>query len=818
MSKKPGSRLSLRKDHIIAIPASSTRLRIIILPILALAFILGLAYQQKAAVSTRAIGAIQPRISPDGTSIVVSYQGAIWRMARDGGEMKRLTSAAGFDWSPAWSADGKRIAYFAGSELRVIDAETGAPVALSIKLQGSGRLYFHPDGRRVLGNFSQAPGLAWADLQTGILTEVVKLGRRTNVFGLSPDGNSIAYCTTQDLDGEQGGYNGPQADVWIIPSDGGEARKLLQFRSRIFDLWWGRTEHTDQLTEQLTVASDLGGAHNDLWTISLDDPPHARRITSGQADEDGASTSADGRWLVYTDNREGATALVCRELETGAERTVPVTRMEFGAPTGTLQIRLVEKGSGAPLTARVSIQQLDGKYFAPAGSLYRILGNIEHFYAAGEADVTVPSGRYVIRAFRGIEYLEARVEVDIPAAANVAARVDLERWTDPPARGWWGGESHIHANYGYGQWYNTPSTMRLQIEGEGLNLANMVVANSDTDGIFDREFFRGEPDPVSSPRHVLYWNEEFRATLWGHMTLYNLKRLVEPIMTGFKDTTNPWDVPTNADIADYVHLQGGHVNYTHPSSNADPFLAAYSAKALPVDVALGKIDSLDINGSYDATVPLWYRLLNCGFRLPASAGTDVFLNRIRSRLPGGDRAYVHLDGPFSYDAWVKGLKAGRSFVTNGPMLEFTADGKPLGATLVLAAPGQVRLQAKAHSAAPITRIEIIHNGVVVATGLPDAVGRSASFDETLQIEKSGWLGARVYGSGAYSGGTAQAHTSPIYVEVAGRPASSKEDAAYFLDWIDRLEAKFVSRDRAPSPEIGAHVKRQLDAARAVYRQ
>jgi hypothetical protein len=59
----------------------------------------------------------------------------------------------------------------------------------------------------------------------------------------------------------------------------------------------------------------------------------------------------------------------------------------------------------------------------------------------------------------------------------------------------------------------------------------MVVANSDTDGIFDREFFRGEPDPVSSARHVVYWNEEFRATLRGHMTLLNLKRLVEPIMT-----------------------------------------------------------------------------------------------------------------------------------------------------------------------------------------------------------------------------------------------------------------------------------------------
>jgi TolB protein len=778
---------------------------LILLLAAAVALTAGLRRQQAAGVSAAAIGAIHPRISPDGNSIAVSYQGAIWTLPRNGGEMRRLTAGLGFDSNPAWSDDGKRIAYFAGQEFRVMDADSGAPIALPAKIRSSGKLYFHSDGKRVLGNFGETPRPSWVNLETGSVKQVVQSTGRIDVFGLSPDGGRIAYVTTQDVDGEQTGHNGPQADVWIIPSDGGEARKLVQFRSRIFDLWWGRNG--------LTVASDLGGAHNDLWTIALDDSPHAKRITSGQADEDGPSTSADGRWLVYTDNREGATALVSRDLQSGTERTVPITRMDFRVPTGTLKIRVVEKETAAPLTARVSVQQKDGKFFAPVGALYRMLGTVEHFYAAGEDDLTVPSGSYVVRVFRGIEYLEARVEVEVPAAGETVARVELTRWTNPPARGWWGGESHIHANYGYGQWYNTPATMRLQIEGEGLNLANMVVANSDTDGIFDREFFRGEPDPVSSPRHVLYWNEEFRATLWGHMTLFNLKRLVEPIMTGFKDTTNPWDVPTNADIADHVHLQGGHVTYTHPAANArDPFLAAYAAKALPVDVALGKIDSLDINGSYDGTVPVWYRLLNCGFRLPASAGTDVFLNRLRSRLPGGDRAYVHLDDPFSYGAWVTGLKAGRSFVTNGPMLEFTANGKFLGDTIVLAASGDVRIQARAESPAPMSRIEVVHNGAVIATGVVDATARSASLDSAVKIDKSGWLGARAYGVGG-----SQAHTSPIYVEVKGQPVSSAGDAAYFLEWIDRLEAKFTSRDRAPSPELRAHVKRQLDAARERYR-
>jgi len=97
-------------------------------------------------------------------------------------------------------------------------------------------------------------------------------------------------------------------------------------------------------------------------------------------------------------------------------------------------------------------------------------------------------------------------------------------------------------------WYQ--SFCYSPLEGEGLNIANFMVANSDTDGVFDREFFRGAPDSQSGPHTILYWNEEFRATLWGHMTLLNLRYLVEPIFTGFKDTTHPWDVPTNADIAD----------------------------------------------------------------------------------------------------------------------------------------------------------------------------------------------------------------------------------------------------------------------------
>src|SRR5205823_12885986 len=112
-----------------------------------------------------------------------------------------------------------------------------------------------------------------------------------------------------------------------------------------------------------------------------------------------------------------------------------------------------------------------------------------------------------------------------------------------------------------------------------------------------------------------------------------------------------------ADIADPDHVQREVVNYPHSSQAKDCSKTPYAAKALPIDVALGKIDTLDINATWAASVPLWYRLLNCGFRVPATAATDVFLNRIDSRLPGGDRVYVHLDGRLRYKDWIEGLKA-----------------------------------------------------------------------------------------------------------------------------------------------------------------
>jgi hypothetical protein len=260
------------------------------------------------------------------------------------------------------------------------------------------------------------------------------------------------------------------------------------------------------------------------------------------------------------------------------------------------------------------------------------------------------------------------------------------------------------------------------------------------------------------------------------------------------------------------------VNYTHVAQAEDWAKTPYAAKALPIDVALGKVDTLDINNTWAASVPLWYRLLNCGFRVPATAGTDVFLNRIGSNLPGGDRVYVHIDGPFTYEAWIDGLKAGRSFVTSGPMLNFTANGREPGAVLKTGEKPSVSVKAAARSRSLLAKAELVHNGKVIAAATLSGDGRTATLDRQVTLDGGGWLAFRADGPG--TGDTAtpaqHAHTNPVYVEANGRVPRSATEARMFLKWIDALEVLVRSRNRFPTEKLRQQAQAQLEAARLVY--
>jgi hypothetical protein len=750
-------------------------------------------------------------------------------MPASDGALTVLTRGAGFDIEPAWSPDGKTLAFinsanFFGGQLQWINAEDGSPRKLPAAVRAQGNLQFHPDGKRLLGRFSKesAPDrLSWLDLESGALAAVEGLPQNWQTprmpVALSPDGEWLLYALHQDLPDEQAGNNGPHADLWKLSTRGGTPQLVTRWLARIYQLAW------DAKATGCYVVTDLGVSHNDLWHIPFANPQRdAQKLTSGNADEDWPSIARDAQLLVHTDNNEGATALVLMDFIHDERMRLSVSELEFDKAYRE-QIGLLRVQIGAPdkpsVAAKLSLKRKDGKFFAPLGALYRFSGGRMHFYARGSAELLVPAGTYEIVAWRGPEHRVFRTEIELQPGKVRVLDLKLERWTDAWSRGWFSGENHIHANYGYGAWYNTPASILDMCEGEDLNVCNLMVANSDGDGVFDREFFRGRLDARSTSRTLLYWNQEFRSTIWGHMTFANLGQLVEPIFTGFQDTTNPWDVPTNADLAGRTRAQDGVASYTHPANDLDdPYRTAYSGKGIPVDVALGRIDTIDVMGSgYAASVPLWYRVLNCGFRIPATAGTDCFLNRINSSAPGWGRCYVRLPNAFDYKTWIDGERAGHSFISNGPMIELSVGDSAPGDTIKLSAPRIVRVRARGWAQAPLDKLELIYNGRVVANGQHSADKLELALDHELRLDVTGWVAARASGPSApdFAVGPQQAHANPVYIELSGSKLDAKADAEYFLAWIDRLEADLNRRNRLHTGRD--HVAMQITAARGVYR-
>src|SRR5580765_3920662 len=230
-----------------------------------LACIIALRASAAGAPEQRAFGPIQPRLSPDGQQIALSWQGAICRMPASDGALTVLTRGAGFDIEPAWSPDGKTLAFinsanFFGGQLQWINAEDGSLRKLPAAVRAQGNLQFHPDGTRLLGRFSKesAPDrLAWLDLESGALAAVEGLPQNWQTprmpVALSPDGEWLLYALHQDLPDEQTGNNGPHADLWKISVRGGSPELVTRWLARIYQLAW------DAKGAGCYIVTDLGG-------------------------------------------------------------------------------------------------------------------------------------------------------------------------------------------------------------------------------------------------------------------------------------------------------------------------------------------------------------------------------------------------------------------------------------------------------------------------------------------------------------------------------------------------------------------------------
>jgi hypothetical protein len=184
-----------------------------------------------------------------------------------------------------------------------------------------------------------------------------------------------------------------------------------------------------------------------------------------------------------------------------------------------------------------------------------------------------------------------------------------------------------------------------------------------------------------------------------------------------------------------------------------------------------------------------------------------------SNPPAGCRVYARIDGVLTTESWCEAVRRGRTFVSNGPMIALDVNGRAIGDEIA-ARPGDVlRIEASAGSHVPMQQLNIIVNGEVVAS-TPAGDGRSATLTHEHTLSESCWIAARATGDrhelvldpdGAF------AHTSPIYVIAANAPIARAEDAAYFVDWIDRLIATVQEKGAYPSD-------RERDEVIALFRE
>ncbi|HEX2645797.1 MAG TPA: hypothetical protein VHO95_01080, partial [Candidatus Dormibacteraeota bacterium] len=164
-------------------------------------------------------------------------------------------------------------------------------------------------------------------------------------------------------------------------------------------------------------------------------------------------------------------------------------------------------------------------------------------------------------------------------------------------------------------------------------------------------------------------------------------------------------------------------------------------------------------------------------------------------------------------------KAGRTFVSNAPLLEFTLGGRGIGEEIRLAAAERLSARVELRSSVPVDHLEVVGNGRVVAAIPLESGHTHASATVEIPVAGSGWYVLRAYSERAELPVLDRypfASTSPVYVTVAGVPVRSPGDAAFFVRWIDQIDEAAGAHAAWHTGEERDHVRRLLALARAVY--
>ena len=522
-----------------------------------------------------------------------------------------------------------------------------------------------------------------------------------------------------------------------------------------------------------------------------------------------------------------ATIAVGEDLVPAGRLPADGARKRFGAvtieslrtPTRRIDVEIVDATTGDVMPARVRFQAADGRYLPPLGHRDEVnpglnedtgadlvLGAATYAYVPGRFPIELPDGAVHVEVVRGFGYRPLTRSLDIGGNGSRAPlALALEPVDGPAGPDWIAVDCHVH--------FISPTSALLQARAEGVAIVNLLATQ------WGDHHTSGADLPatvVADPtgRHMVVMGSENRQNMLGHIGLLGASDAVLPMASAGAPEARLGDPLTGliADWADAAREQGGLALAVH-------FPLPYAEVA--ADIVSGKIDAVemqaltpDIDGP---SIREWYRFLNCGYRLPIVGGTD----KMSAEIPlGAIRTYARLDpgAPISFETWAAAVRAGRTFVSSGSFVDLEVEGCAPGDAIQLGrGGGAIEVRAAASAAQPvIDRLELIHDGIVIAS---TSAGRGdhASLSERVTVSKGGWLAARVTSREQIRSGFATsmgAHSSPVYVEVPGKPAFAPDDAATIGTIIDGARTWVDQIATVRSPEERARLAAYMAASRA----
>jgi TolB protein len=788
---------------------------------------------------------------PDSNELIYSMAGSLWRHRLDSKEAVQLTDGAGYDYQPDWSPDGKSVVYVSyqkdAMELWLLDLVSGKTKQLTSGGAVNVEPRWSPDGKKlvwVATQYNRRFHVFLADFAAGELKNIVRLTGETKSslpryyysaydMEINPvwtrDGKEILFISNKGHIYGTGGF-------WLMKAiPGAEAREIHYEETS----WKARPDFSPD-GSRMVYSSYLGGQYENVWVMPAAGGD-AFPLTYGSMKSSQVRWSPDGKAIALIAAPMGLPQIWIQGFPTGDRKPVDIYGLTYLSPRCTLLLMVYDE-TGKKTSARFSVTDDTGKFYAPTDEMVHADDGYDrstqpfeshYFYLRHGDSIEVAKRQIKVSVSKGLEYEPQVREVDMTSTSSANPPTVLEfhlkrlRWNNADGNSWVNGDLHVHQNYA-GTYELGPSELLDIAEAEGVQITNNLVVNKEQ-RYPDIGSLRYKTNNASRPNAMYVGGQEFHTSYWGHRGILNLKEhLLLPGYAGYPNTAAASLYPMNADVYDMAHAEGALVGAVHPFDEVpDPFAkpAQRITDELPVDVALGKLDYLEIVGFSDhkSTAAVWYKLLNLGFRVPAGGGTDAtadYAAPIRGQV-GFDRAYVWTTGCLgNIEAWLDGLKHGRTIATNGPLLEFKLGGEMVGSELKFdAAQSAVPFAAKLRSIVPVDHVEVVCNGKVLQNLKLQGQRESVDASGTIPLSASGWCVLRAWSEKAeypVMDNYEYATTSPVYVTVAGKRAYSKEDAQYFAAWIDRTLEITEAYPDWNSAEEKQYVMRKLREARAVY--